>query len=130
MAVSAAPLDAFVAEAVLVRLDGPQLQAALYGRAAADEGSAGLSEQVAADTAQLAELAEMWAARDITATEWHAARKPIEARRTEARRRITQMPGNSALNGLIGNVDHALIGPGNRGARSLDPARFDIKWRL
>ncbi len=153
MAVSAAPLEEFVAEAVLLRLDSPELDAALTGRAQDNAHAAGLSEQVAADTAQLEELAGLYASKAITAAEWIAARNPIEARRTETRRRITQLTSSSALDGLIGNgrelraawqtlnltrqvaivkavVDHVMMSPGTCGARALDPNRFQIIWRL
>ncbi len=153
MAVSAAPLEAFVAQAVLIRLDGPELAAALSGRAAQDGHASGLSEQIAADTAQLEELAGLWASKAITAPEWIAARDPIEARRAQTRRQVTRRSGSTVLAGLVGNgqelrgawdslnltrqaaivkaiIDHVLMGPGTRGARRLDPARFQIIWRL
>ncbi len=153
MAVSAAPLEQFVADAVLVRLDSPELDAALTGRAMSNAQAAGLSEQVAADTAQLDELAGLYASKAITAPEWLAARNPIEAQRAQTRRRIMQLSASSALDGLVGNgqelraawqtlnlsrqvavvravVDHVLMSPGARGARALDPGRFQIIWRL
>jgi len=153
MAVAAAPLEAFVAEAVLIRLDSPQLEDALTGQARADQQTAGLSERVAEDTEQLAELAELWAAKAITAAEWLAARNPIEARRTETRKHIAQMTGSAALNGLVGNgeqlrtawhsltlprqvaivkavANHVQMNPGRRGARTLEPNRFQIIWAL
>lgn len=153
MAVAADPLERFVAEAVLVRLDGPDLTAALCGRAGEDFRAAELSEQIAADTAQLDELAGMYAAKNITAAEWMTARRTIEARRTDSRRTITRLSGTTALDGLIGNgdalrasweslnltrqvaivkalVDHVSMSPGTLGTRSLDPARFQIIWRL
>ena len=75
-----ATVEELVADAVLYRLDTPELAAAIDGRQRADETSAALSETIREDTAQLEELAGLYAAKDITAPEWIAARKPIEAR--------------------------------------------------
>jgi site-specific DNA recombinase len=153
MAVSAEPLEQFVAAAVLLRLDSPALANALAGRAAQDAHTSDLSEQIAADSTQLAELAGLYASKAITAAEWLAARNPIEARRSEARRQITRATGATAISGLVGQgqqlhdrwadvefsrqvaivktvVDHVVMGPAERGARRLDPARFQIIWKL
>lgn len=77
-----ATVEALVTDAALYRLDTPELAAAIAGRQRADETSAALSESIAADSAQLDELAALYAARQITAPEWLTARKPIEARLT------------------------------------------------
>lgn len=147
-----ATVEELVAEAVLYRLDTPELAAAIEGRQRADESSAALSESIATDDAQLRELSTMWGNREISATEWHAARKPIEARLTANRRRQAHQTGSTVIAGHIGNgsalrtewrelhlgrqsaivralVDHISIEPGTMGARSIDPARVQIHWR-
>ena len=148
-----ATVENLVAEAVLYRLDTPDLAAAIEGRQRADETSAALSESIAADEAQLRELSAMWGNRQITAPEWHEARKPIEGRLTANRRRQAHQAGSTVIAGHIGNgsalrrqwpelslggqaaivralIDHITIGEGTMGARSIDPARVEVHWRL
>lgn len=147
------PVEKLVAEAVLYRLDTPELAAAIEGRQRADKTSAALTESIAADAAQLAELAALYAARRITAPEWLAARKTIDARLTANRRRQAHQAGSTVIAGHIGNasalrrewpemtlgrqvaivralIDHITIRPGTPGARFIDPARVDVHWKL
>jgi site-specific DNA recombinase len=153
LTVVAGPLEELIAAAVLYRLDTPALADAVAGRAAQDEQSAALAETIAADRAQLDELAQLYASRAIPAREWLAARAPIEGRIHDTERRLARMTSTDALAGLVGNgtrllpqwaelnvtrqhaivgavLDHAVIGPGTPGARGLDPARVDLVWRL
>ena len=153
LTVVANPLDELVAAAVLYRLDTPELAAALSGRAAHDEQTTALADAIGADRAQLDELAEMYASKQIPAREWMTARKPIEARVKDAERRLARVTRNDALTGIVGNgqalqsqwaelnltrqhaivkavLDHVVIAPGTSGARALDPARVDLVWRL
>ena len=71
--VVAEPLEALVTEAVLYRLDTPELADALAGRSRADAEAAGLADAIAADRAQLHELAALYADRQIAVREWMAA---------------------------------------------------------
>jgi len=151
--VVAVPVEELVAAAVLYRLDTPELADVLAGRAAADEQTAAVAETIGADRAQLDELAAMYAARQIGAREWMTARQPIEDRINDAERRLARMTRTDALAGLVGNgaelgrqwadlnlgrqhaiikalVDHVVIGPGKGGAKTMDPGRVDIVWRL
>jgi site-specific DNA recombinase len=154
MTITAPGLDELITHAVLYRLDTPELADALAGTQRADETSAALSESIAADTAQMGELATLYAGRQITAPEWLAARKPIEARQTASRRRQAHNAGSSVLAGHVGNatalrkqwadlnlsrqvaivravIDHIAIHPATTpGIRHLDPARVDVCWRL
>ena len=148
-----ATVEDLVTEAVLYRLDTPELAAAIDGQQQADETSAALSESIAADTAQLDELAGLYAAKQISAAEWMTARKPIEARLQANRRRQASRAGSTVLAGHIGNatalrrdwpemnlgrqaaivralISHITINPGTPGARSIDPARASITWRV
>jgi len=82
-----------------------------------------------------------------------AARNPIEARSRDTQRRLAHATETSALDGLFGYVavlrgqwdtlgldrrraiirailDHAVIGPGTPGARTLDIGRVQPQWRL
>jgi len=153
LTIVAAPLEELVADAVLYRLDTPELAAALSGQAHRDTKAAALSEALAQDRAQLDELAQLYGDRTITSRDWLTAKKPIEERIHDLERRLARATGTSALIGLAGNgsslrnqwaelnltrqaaivkavIDHIDIGPGDPGARSLDPARADITWRL
>jgi site-specific DNA recombinase len=151
--VVAAPVEDLIARAVLHRLDTVELADALAGRAAADERTADLSQTLADDQAQLAELAGLYAAKSITAREWMDARTPILARIDKSEKALARATRSDALAGLVGNgqqlraawaglnltrqaaivralLGHAVIGPGTPGAQRLDPARVQPVWRL
>lgn len=152
--VTAPPLEHLISQAVLMRLDSPELTAALDGRRRADATSAALSEEIASDEAQLAELSSLWARKSITTNEWTVARKSIESRLQANRRRQASMTGTSVLDGHVGNstalhsqwdnlnlnrqraivaavLDHAVIHPATkRGGQTLDPSRVEPRWRL
>ncbi len=153
LTVVAEPVEDLITDAVLYRLDTPELAEALTGSAQADAETAAMAEQIAADRAQLDELAQLYAAKAIPAREWLAARNPIEERINAAERRLARAARSDALTGLVGNgeglrgqwaelgldrrhvivaavLDHAVIGPGVSGARALDPARVEPVWRL
>lgn len=89
----AGPVEDLIAQAVLFRLDTPELADALAGRAAADERTAELAQALAEDQVQLAELTTLYASRSITAREWMEARNPIQAR-IEKEGRASDRPGD------------------------------------
>jgi DNA invertase Pin-like site-specific DNA recombinase len=151
--VVAGPLEDLITDAVLYRLDTPELADALAGRAAVDEEAAVLSEGISADRAQLDELAALYADRQIGAREWLAARNPIEERVRAAEKRLGRMTQSESLTGLVGNaealrgqwadlslsrqhaiiiavLDHVVIGPGTPGVQAFDRDRADPVWRL
>lgn len=153
LTVVAAPVEQLIADAVLIRLSSPDLAEALAGRASTDEQATALAEQLSGDQAHLEELAGMYADRAITSAEWMTARNPIQARITDAERRLARVTNTAALDGLIGTgnalsaqwaglnldrqvavvrtlLDHAVIGPGTPGARTLDLNRVQPVWRL
>ena len=140
------PVEALISETVLTRLDSRELADALSGRSSDDGALAALGEALAADQVQLEELAGLYATGQVTAREWMAARNPIEGRIRDTQRRLAHATETSALDGLLGNVaalrgqwdtlgidrrhaiirailDHAVIGPGTPGARTLDLTR-------
>jgi site-specific DNA recombinase len=153
LTVVAEPLEQLITDAVLYRLDTPELADALAGRHHDDEVSVALTDELADDRAQLEELAGLYAAKAITATEWMTARNQIEARITATTRRLHRSNGNDRLASLAGTgadlgaqwgtlslsrqhaviaavLDHAVIAPGSTGARTLDPGRVRPTWRL
>lgn len=151
--VTADPLERLLADAVLFRLDTPELADLLAGRSAQDQQTAAAAEQMAEDRAQLEELAALYGNKEISAREWVAARKPVERRIRDAERRLANATGDHALRALVGSghelrtqwqtlnldrqhaivrtvLDHAMILPGQAGARSLDPQRVKPAWRV
>lgn len=153
LTVVAEPLEELVTAAVLYRLDSPELADRMAGREAQDIETARLSRDLADDISQHEDLAAMFGRKEITAREWMAARKPIEARIEDTRRKLATRTQSDALAGVAGQGDrlrtewpdlpltrqHAIIaalvdrievGPGQRGSRTLDPERVDVHWRV
>lgn len=153
LTVVADPVERLIADAVILRLDTPELEASLTGRAKDDDRGAALAQEIAADRAQLDELAHAYAAKQVTMREWLAARRDVEDRIAAAERALARTTRSDALQGLVGHgqalrqtwqvlnidrqhaiiravLDHAVIGPGVSGARTLDPARVQPVWRL
>jgi site-specific DNA recombinase len=152
LTVTAPPLEQFVCDAVLYRLDTPELADALAGRTAADEHAAAVAEGLAADRAQLEELTDLYATKQIGATEWLRARRAVEDRIHDSERQLSHATHTEAIVGLghgialreswaalnfhqrlavvAAVVDHIIIRPGTSGARGLDPDRVEVVWRL
>ena len=153
LTVVAAPVEDLITRAVLLRLDSPELADALSGRAAADEHTAALALALAEDRQRQEELGGLWAAKKIDTAGWLRARADLEARIREAEARLARLTRSDALSGLVGNgeqlraqwselnltrqaaivravLDHAVVGPGVLGARTLDPDRVQPLWRL
>ncbi len=153
LTVVAEPVEEWITEAVLMRLDSPAMGDVLAGRAAADDRHSALLADLQADQAQMEELANEYGTRQITLAIWKAAREPIEERLWKTQRQLSQLTGTSALDGVIGNstalrdswrglnltrqaaivaavLDFATLAPGVPGARELDPSRIIPTWRL
>lgn len=153
LTVVALPVEELLTDAVLTRLDSPQLAQALAGKAGVDADVAVLAAQLDADQARLDELAGLYAEGAVSAREWIAARDPINNRIAQARRDIAQATDTSAVVDLAGCgevlrgqwddldidrqqaiiksvLDHAVIAPGNPGSRSLDINRVQPHWRI
>ena len=153
IAILSDPLEALVTEAVLYRLDTPELAAALAGAASKDAEADAAHASVTADRAQLEELARAYGERQITFPEFLAARKPIEARIDAGQRKVSRLTQTSAIAGYVGDgealrkgwaelpltrqraivaavLDRAVIRPAVRGRTRFDPDRVDPVWRL
>lgn len=152
LAINADPLERLITEAVLYRLDTPELAAALAGAASADAATAAEQEALAKDREQLEWLATEWANRAITGDEWRAARKPIEGRIEAARKKLSRLSRTAAVDPFLGRsdelrsiwkglpltrqrsivssvLDSATIRPAVRGRSSFDPERIEAVWR-
>lgn len=151
--INAERVEELLTDAVLYRLDTPELADTVAGRQRADTTTEAQAEPIAEDQAQLDDLAAMWGNKDITASEWTAARKPIEGRMREAKRTLAQLSDTGDLVRYIGMgddlrnqwarlplnrqrsiiaavLDHAVIGPGTNTGNRFDPSRVMPVWKL
>ena len=150
--IGAETLELFVVEAVLHRLDSPELAATLAG-ANGDPDAERVQAEVEREEAQLDELAHAYGERAIGLSEWLAARKPIEERLMLAKRKLARLGRVSVLDGHAGNgsalrerwadlpltwqraivaavLDHVVVGPGRHGYNRFDPDRLEPVWRV
>lgn len=146
----AKPLEDLVTNMVLEAIDSPALDEAR--RALAGEAQDDPTDAIVVVEAKLAELAEMWAAGEITRAEWVTARKPLEARLEAAKRTLSRKRGTTALAAFSGRpgalrmewdalsfdrqraiiaavVDRVNIGLVMRGRNTFDPSRVEVVWR-
>lgn len=154
LTIVAPPVEEWLAEAVLMRLDSPAMVDALAGRAAVDERHSALLVTLESDRAQMRELAEAYGDKVISLAEWKAARDRIEPRIYNTERQLTQITGTNTLEGIVGHgeelrtswdslnlsrqaaivaavLDFATISPGTGGGRrEMDPNRTVPTWRL
>jgi site-specific DNA recombinase len=153
MATVAEPVEALVAEAVLQRLDTPELAAALADVRQADAEADRIHTDLAADEALLDEAAQDYAARTLSHREWMAARQPIQARIDAARRRLSRISPTHRIDEYAGRstvlrdawadlpltrqhaiirliLDHVVVHPAVKGRNTFDLDRFHPLWRL
>lgn len=151
MYVTADPVESLIAEAVLYRLDSPELAAALT---AGDDGpDSDLQAALEADDEQLKVLARLHANNEIGLSEWLEARKVIETRMTAAKRTLSRNRRTTVLDGFVGNsdtlrqqwagltlsrqqgivkavLDHAVVNSEAKRSSRFDPGRVVPVWRL
>lgn len=140
----AEPLEDYVVEAVLHRLDGDGLARALAERPGVGPVS---TAELASVERQLDELALMFAAGEIGRREWLVARQDSEARRKALAAALAVGSRGSALAQLAGSgpirerwdplsfarqravlvaaVDRVVVGPAVRGRNFFDPGRLE-----
>ncbi|MFH1330727.1 MAG: recombinase family protein [Actinomycetota bacterium] len=152
IAANAEPVEHLVAEAVLLRLDTPEMAAALAESHAQQAELADLHDRVAQDQTMLEELAADYANRKITHREWLAARDPIQTRIDQNRSRLSRLSPTTAVDEYAGRsdllrtawqglplsrqqavvrviLDHVVVHPAKPG-RGFNPDRFTPVWRL
>ena len=150
--VNADPLEQLITEAVLYRLDSPELAAAINGRNAEAPDAARFRSEVEEAQTQLAELGEAFANKQIGMPELIAARKLIDARLDTARKQLAKLTRTVALDEYVGHADtlrerwsaldlprqHAIIeaiidritvAPARRGYNRFDENRISATWR-
>lgn len=101
--ISAAPVEEWMAEAVLLRLDSPEMQATLDGENQADERHAALLAELQNAQRKLDELVLMWSRDEISTGELKTGRAPLEKRVHDADRQLNQLAGSRRLDGLAGH---------------------------
>lgn len=146
--IMAEPLEDLVSEMVLTAIDSPALAEALSASGVAPEEK-DLIAQLRADEAALEQLArDHYVDRLIDRPEFLTARDALEARVTDARRRLASSSSRSVLieaggarsrwgrldvdkrRAIIAAIlDGVVIGPARRGATRFDPERVQPSWR-
>jgi len=146
------PLEDFITEAVLYRLDTPTLSARLT-RSPQTDPTEDSHAELLADQAQLDELAAAYGEKALTLREYLVARKPIEGRIDASRRRISRERGTSAVDEFVHRpgalraawpslplsrqhaiiaavLAHIIVGQAVRGLNRFDHRRLDPVWRV
>jgi site-specific DNA recombinase len=152
MSATADPLEHLITEAVLHRLDTPELAAALLDARRQHEEASDLQAQLEAEEALLEQIAADYANRAIGRREWLAARQPLQARIDTARRRLSRLSPTTVIDDYVGHadvlraawdslglsrqqavvqvvLDHVIAHPATPGRR-FDPDRFEPIWNL
>ncbi len=94
-----------IRDMLLTALDSPALAQRIRHDSGDDDN---LAELVRADEELLEELAEAWAAREITRKEWMAARAPIDLRLNNNRAALASLSRTSPLITFIGTMQQML----------------------
>jgi len=154
IAISAKPLEAWIADAVLYRLDTPALEATINGRVDTEQTQAlAASAQLLADEARLAEVDAMFADGEIDRVSRRRMADQLQARIADGRSALAAANKTEALADLFGQgrelrqrwdtltmerqrsvlsalVDHVVVHPASRtGTHGLDPSRVEAVWR-
>jgi hypothetical protein len=97
--IQALKLEAFVTDAAVELLTGLDITGTPTATLAPPEAD---QAAISADEAELAELKDMWAHRELSTREYRAMRKAIEDRITALRRKTIVRPTVEVLSGLVG----------------------------
>ena len=150
--INADEVERFVTEAVLHRLDSRELQRTIERRRQRAPQAERWWQEAEAAQQQLEELAEAYGQREITMSEWKAARRPIEQRLTAARKQLAKVTHGGLLDSYVGHgerlradwdaldlsqqhavvaavLDSVRIGPARRGYNRFDESRLTPLWR-
>jgi DNA invertase Pin-like site-specific DNA recombinase len=145
--VNADEVERFVTEAVLHRIDSRELQRTIERRQQRAPQAERWWKEAEAAQEQLEELAAAYGQREITMSEWKAARKPIEQRLTTARKQLAKVTHGSLLDSYVGHsdrlqadwdgldlsqqhaivaavIDHVRVGPARPGYNRFDESRL------
>ena len=149
--ITADDVERFVTEAVLHRLDSPQLQEAVERRQRRAPETERWWQEAEQATAQLDELAAAYGERRFSMHEWMAAKRPIQERLSAARKQLAKASHTTAVAAYVGNgaglraewdsldlsqqhaivaavVDTVVVGPARRGYNRFDESRLTPVW--
>jgi len=147
MATVAERTDEHIIDMILTALDSPVMAQRLREQ---QPDTSGLDEEVRAGETRLEELAEAWAAGEITRKEWMAARSLLDQRTARARAQLVRRDSRAPLRAFVGTYDEMLarwqkmnvsqqraivgavlrsvtVAPADR-AKRWDPDRFQPEW--
>lgn len=153
ISILAEPIETFVSEAVLYRLDSPELARAVSRRQDRSRELDDFEVQIANDQAKLDELAGFWADGKIESSEYFVARKRIADRLASSRARFSQLDTRKSLRNLIDQgaelrrrwadlnlhqkravitavLDHVIVSPASGSGKRVDLARLHPVWRV
>lgn len=152
--IAAASLEEFIVEAVLYRLDSPEMGKALAGGVDTDEDVVRLNETVRELTASRNDFARMLANGEVTKQEWSVMRETVDSQLRLAQGSLANLTKRTAVDAYIGKADdlrrqwadlnltrqaaivkavlnHVTVVPAAvRGRHGLDPDRIQPDWRL
>jgi site-specific DNA recombinase len=151
--IAAESLDVLIADAVLTRLDSPELAAQFNGRDGDDPLRSQLRDAISTDERQLAELQQAYAERLITMKEWLGASRTIRDRFQRNQKQFDRMNRDNSMAGLLGQgqqlrqtwgglslgrqaaiiaqlIDHIVIHKAAKPANRIDPNRIEPIWRV
>lgn len=153
--ISGSALDDLIADAVLTRLDTPELARALAAQPDDDAEAVALTRQIVSDTEQKNQLAAAHGERLIDMNDWFTAKKPIEERLDSAKRRLARLNSHNGLAQHVGNgaklrekwttpemtlqtqaaivatiLDRVVIQPATQRSNRLDVSRVEPIWTL
>lgn len=150
--VVAEPVERFISQAVLHRLETPRLSEARR-RTPDNAKAAEWQKEIERRQGQLDDLAAMWAEGEITRGEWMKARTPIEKRLETAKKKLAALNRTTVLlpfaddaNALreqwesmtlsrqhqivAATLQHVVVGPAVRGRNRFDESRLRPVWRV
>nr|WP_281385877.1 zinc ribbon domain-containing protein [Nocardioides luti] len=153
LTVTAPALEELITEAVLYRLDSPELADTIHGRGSSDDRIQILSTDLDAADARREELSTAYGEGTIEIAEWLIARRPIEQRIEQTTRALARLTKTSNLTTFMGTgselraawaglnldrqhaivkavLDHAAIAPGRAGVQSVELERVSPIWRV
>jgi len=145
------PLEELVVEAVLERLDTPELCQFIETNQRPTTDSDADLEALRVLDGRMSELAAMWAAGELDRTSWAAARDRLTADRERIQQQLrttvpTSLDVYSATDGTLRRrwpkldrdaqrsiiaavIDSVTVGPAVRGRNYFDPGRVTVDWR-
>ena len=143
-------LEPLIAEAIALRIDSPELQAAVDARRKGPDATADV-DRLQADEESLAEVNRAYyVERGISKAEYQGVRGELQTRIDTARRRLRSATSSSGLERIAGLdvraewearpaiwrhdvaalvIDRVIVNPAPRKGTRFDPTRIDVEWR-